>query len=276
MRNLLQFIVKNSHFLLFLLLEIVAFLLIITRQAYPRSTAMTAANTLSAGMNGSADYVAEYFGLRGDNRQLNEEVCLLQAEVQRLTNLLEGQTERDTSEAVYDYSHLCFRQIPAKVIDLTTHQEHNYLTLNKGRRDSIAVGQGVIAGNKVVGIVSSVNERFALVVPVIHTGTHLSSRIAKNGYIGFTCWSGVDSRYARLTEIGRHIEVVPGDSVVTSGLTATFPEGLLIGIIERADLSDGDDYYRIRMRLATDFKRLRYVQVLVNPMGDEMQNLSQR
>ena len=276
MRNLVQFIVQNSHFLLFIVLEVVAFLLIITRQAYPRSTMMTAANSVSAGVNGGADYMAQYFGLRSDNMQLNDEVCRLQAEVERLTNLLEGQTETDSAAAGYQYAHLGYQMIPAKVIDIATGNERNYLTLNKGLRDHIEVGQGVIEGNSVVGIVSSVNEHFSLVVPVIHIGTHLSSRIAKNGYIGFTRWSGVDSRHAQLTEIGRHIEVTPGDSVITSGLTATFPEGLMIGVIERADLDEGDDYYRIRMRLTTDFKRLRYVQVLANPMADEMQSIQQR
>ena len=120
MRNLVQFIVRNSHFLLFIVLEVVAFLLIITRQAYPRSTMMTAANSVSAGVNVGADYMAQYFGLRSDNMQLNDEVCRLQAEVERLTNLLEGQTETDSAAAGYQYAHLGYQMIPAKVIDIAT------------------------------------------------------------------------------------------------------------------------------------------------------------
>jgi len=275
MRNLWQFIVKNSHLLLFILLEVVAFLLITHYQSYPRATMLTSANHVVAGANQVGDNITSYFHLRQDNNALNDEIVRLQLEVQSLQNRLEVVQERDSvsDSTYYHYAHLGYRIIPAKVIDITTNQEHNYLTLNKGSLDGIASGMGVIEGHNVVGVVSRVNDRFAQVVPLIHTSINLSSRIKKNGQIGFTHWSGHDASHIHLMEIGRHIPVEQGDTVITSGMTATFPEGMLIGVMDKVRLSEGDNYYNIRLHLSTDFRHLRYVQVLDNTCQKQMESL---
>ena len=272
MRNLLDFIVRYSHLLLFLLLEVVAFWLITHYQSYSQATLFTTANQMVAGINQAGDNTADYFHLRRQNEQLNEQICRLQTEVQMLHNQLEQYTEDSCwqDSTTYHYAHLGYHIIPAKVIDITTHQEHNYLTLNKGKRDGIADGMGVICGESIVGVVSKVNEHFALVVPLIHTSISISARIKKNSQIGFTRWNGIQSHYVHLMEVGRHIPVEEGDTVVTSGMTATFPEGLLIGVTDKVRLDEGDNYYNIRLRLSTDFGKLNYVQVLDNTMRSEL------
>lgn len=272
MKNLLQFIMQHSCLFLFILLEVVAFLLITSNQAYSRSTILTASNQVVAGVNAMGDNMLSYFRLRKDNEQLNEQISRLQAQVQFLQNTQE-QLEEQKDTTTYRYAHLSYQFIPAKVIDLTTNQEHNYLTLNKGARDGVEVGMGVVCNQGVVGVVSRVNERFALVVPLIHTGINSSARIKKNRQIGFTSWKGHNYRHINLAEIGRHIAVEEGDSVVTSGMTTTFPEGVMIGVVEKVRLNEGDNYYDIRMRLATDFRKLRYVQVLRNTAKKEMEEL---
>jgi len=275
MRNLWQVILKNIHLLLFLLLEVVAFLLITHYQPYPKSTLFTSANRLVAGVNGTGDAIAAYFRLRRDNEALNAEITRLQMQVQALQNELEPQREKggQADSVGYQYAHLGYTIIPAKVIDLSTHQEHNYLTLNKGSRDGIQSGMGVVAGGGVVGIVSSVSEQFSLVVPLIHTAINVSAAIQKNGQIGFTHWEGHDVNHVQLMEIGRHIPVEEGDTIITSGLTATFPEGLIIGVMDRVRLDQGDNYYQIRVRLSTDFHHLSYVQVLNNTNAAELNDL---
>ncbi len=232
---------------------------------------MTASSRTAASINQMGDHIVSYFSLRKDNDLLNDEICRLQAQVQDLQNRLEPAVERDS--LCYRYADLDYRMIPAKVIDVTTDKQHNYLTLNKGTRDGIYEGMGVICNRGVVGIVSRVNERFAMVVPLIHTTLNLSSRLQQSGYMGFTHWEGFDSRHVQLLEIGRHIPVTEGDTVVTSGMTATFPEGIAVGVVDKIQLDDGDNYYNIRLRLSTDYTNLRYVQVLENAVKAEMDSL---
>jgi rod shape-determining protein MreC len=263
MQNLLKFIQTHSNFLLFLCLEAIAFLLFLSANPFQRSSVLSAANEAAALLNEGADHVSGYFYLGQANRALAEENAQLLAENARLRSFAEAAKEQDS---LYQYANLQWRFRPAKVVDMETRTQHNYLVLNKGSRDSIRVGQGVLSHDGVVGVVSSVNSHFALVIPIIHPKMNVSCRLLKSGATGFLHWQGPSSRHALLTDVARHIAVEEGDTVVSSGLTGLFPEGVHVGVIDRATLDDGDTYYTLRVRLATDFRSLQYVQIVENPL----------
>ena len=261
MRNLLQFLTRYSNFLIFLILEVVAFILICTSNEYQQSAVWSSANSIVAGVEGLKTQVVGYFGLRAENEKLAAENAQLKEQLMWLSNQTEEQIERDSS---YLYSHLDWDYVPAKVVGITTNKQHNYLTINKGLRDSIEVDMGVIGADGVVGIVSAVGEKYSLVVPIIHTKISISSRLKTNGKIGGTAWDGRNWQYVHLTEIARHISVNEGDTVVTSGLTSVFPEGVMIGEVHETSLGQGDNYHQTIVKLSTDYKSLKYVQVLRN------------
>ena len=261
MRNLIQFLLRYSNFLIFLILEVVAFILIGTCNDYQQSAIWSSANRIAAGTNNIKTSIVDYFSLRADNAELAEENARLKAELMLLTNNVEILSERDSQ---YVYSHLDWDYMPAKVIGLTTNKQHNYLTINKGKRDSIEVDMGVISADGVVGVVSAVGEKYALVVPIIHTKISISSRLKSNGQIGGTSWDGRNYRFVDLIEIARHVSVNKGDTIVTSGLTDVFPEGLMVGVVSETELGAGDNYHQTVVELSTDYKALKYVQVLRN------------
>ena len=263
MHSLLKFIQQHSNFLIFICLEVVAFLFFFLSNPFRRSGIWSAANSVTAFVNEGAGAVSGYFSLGAVNNALAEENARLLEENARLSGFVEKDAEADSA---YLYSHLQWQFTPAKVVDAETRTMHNYLVLNKGSRDGIAVGEGVLSHSGVVGVVSGVNSHFALVTPVIHPKMNLSCRLAKSGDTGFLHWQGVSAQYASLTDIARHVPVAEGDTVVTSGLTGLFPEGVLVGVIDKAELKDGDTYYTLRVNLAAGFSGLRYVQVVRNPL----------
>ena len=261
MRNLLQFLARYSNFLIFLILEVVAFILITTTHEYQKSAMWSSANRLVAGIEAIQTNIVEYFRLRKDNQVLAEENAYLKTQLMLLANQEEVTLERDSQ---YIYSHLDWEYIPAKVIDISTHKQHNYLTINKGARDSIQLDMGVVCQNGVIGIVSAVGEKYALVVPMIHTNMNLSCRLKKNDYIGRTQWMGRNHREVKLEDISRHISVELGDTIITSGLTPVFPQGLMVGTVISSDLNEGDNYHNIQVELSTDYQAIKYVQVIYN------------
>jgi rod shape-determining protein MreC len=181
-------------------------------------------------------------------------------------NALEKELEQDSQ---YVYSHLMWQYIPAKVIHATTHKQHNYLTINKGKRDGIEVDMGVLSHDGVVGIVTAVSEKYALVVPTIHTEMNLSCRLKKNNCVGRTQWMGRNCQEVALKDISRHISVEEGDTVVTSGLTSIFPEGIAVGIVTATALHEGDNYHQTTLQLTTDYQSIKYVQVIHNLSHNE-------
>ncbi len=270
MHNLLRLIQKYGNFLLFLAMEVAAFLWMVSEQKLQQSTFLSASNTLTASFNLMLTNTDEYFHLREENAVLAEENARLRGQVNHLQGMVEDSVERDSA---YVYSHLRWSYQPARVVDVATNSRHNYLVLNKGARDNVHEGQGVLSHDGVVGIVSAVNLHFAQVIPVIHPKMRLSCRIRRNGQMGFLVWNGPSPRYANLTDIGRHILVEEGDTIETNGLTGLFPEGIPIGVIDRVELPDGDTYYNLRVLLATDFKSLRYVQIVHNPLAAEQDSM---
>ena len=261
MKNLLQFLTRYSNFLIFFILEVVAFILITTTNHYQQSATWSAANQFVASIQQTTTSISDYFALKQENERLAQENAALKSQLMLVENAAESIIERDSQ---YIYSHLDWEYIPAKVIGVTTHKQHNYLTINKGRRDSIEVDMGVVCHEGVVGIVSAVGERYALVVPLIHTEMNVSCRIQTNDYIGRTHWLGKDYRELQLEDISRHITVNEGDTIITSGLTPVFPSGMLVGTIRQATLTEHDNYHHITLQIATDYKKINYVQVIYN------------
>ena len=282
MRNLLQLIVRYSNFLLLVGLEVVAFIFVIRGNRYQYAAAAGAANAVTGSIQLMAENVSSYFHLRADNAQLMEENARLNAEILNLINAqdsanqtnetltrdyrVEGMSDANRSyfgsDAPYISSDLDYTFIPARVIAFSNDRHHNYLTLNKGSRDGITPDMGVIGKDGIVGVVQSVSTHFAVVAPVIHEGIYISAMMRKNGYMATLHWQIPDISRARLEDVARHIDVEVGDPIVTSGMSAIFPADIPVGVVSDVSLGEGDSYYDIRVKLSTDFRSLRTVQVL--------------
>lgn len=278
MRNLIQFIIKYSNFLLFLGLEIVAFVLLFGQNNYHRSAYLTSTGRFYGSLYAIVDDTGSYFRLNKENEVLTAENARLMEEVQRLENLLEPYRELDTTLLYpdcsrYQYAHKGLRFTPAKVVHADLGRQRNYLTLNKGTRDGVEADFGVVDQRGVVGIVSVANEHFSLVLPLINTKMSLSCRLMGHQVYGPLEWDGINPAFASLENIARHAEVHVGDTVITSGLTTAFPEGVMVGVVDEAVLKETDAYYHIRVRLSTDFSQLDYVQVVCNQQLREMQEI---
>ena len=258
MQNLLKILMRYSNFLVFIALEVAAFLLISLNNIYPRSSFFSTANEIIAWQHQQISNIGAYFHLRSQNEILAEENVALRNQLCSMDSI-------DNGYALH-YS-------TAKVVQMTTDKLHNYLTINRGSRDSIQNGQGVRNADGVVGIIRTVGYNYSVVLPVINTHTNLSCRFKKNDYIGTLQWDGKNCQYAQLVDISTHVDVAVGDTIVTSGLSPVFPEGIPVGIVDNSTLKEGDSYYTIRVRLHTDFKRLKYVEVVHNAHLQELEEL---
>ena len=259
MQTLIKILLRYSNFLVFIALEVAAFFLISRNNAAPRSGMLSTANDVVAWQNAQISEITGYFSLRTQNEKLAEENAALRNAICSMDSAKNG--------SAYQY-------MSAKVVQMTTDQLHNYLTINRGSKDGIVREQGVRNEEGVVGIVRTVGRNYSVVLPIINTQSNLSCRFAKNDYLGTLKWDGKDSRYAQLTDVSSHMIVNPGDTIITSGLGAVFPEGIPVGIVESSILKEGESYHTIRVRLNTDFKRLKYVEVVKNTDQNELEGLT--
>ncbi len=269
MKNLLNLIYKFHFFLLFLVLEGIAVSMGIRYNLYQRAGFVAIAENIESFFNESISSFKDYFNLVETNRKLSLENTLLKNQLQRVY--------RSDDLFFFGKKDTLHRQkyffTSARVISNTVTRMHNYLSLDKGSDQGIQPEMGVVCSEGIVGITNGVTRNFTSVLSVINLNFHVSAKLKKNDYFGTISWDGSDYRTVILNEIPYHVDVAKGDTIVTSGYSAIFPEGIPIGTVEEAAVENGS-FYRIRVKLFTDFRHLTYVDVIRNLQKEEQQKLN--
>lgn len=233
-------------------------LLLITTNPYPQSSVLTGVGAVTARHYRNVSHIHSYFHLRSQNDELMHENALLRQELEALSDYKdEGFAASQLGRAMRST-----RIVPARVIESDYRLSHNILTIDRGLMDGVTPGQGVRSADGVVGVVASASNHYAWVMPIVHTSSRLSCTFLKSGYTCTLTWDGRSDRYAQLEDVALHVPVEIGDTIVTSGLTQAYTRDIPVGIVSACDHKPGDSYYTIRIRLATDFRSLRYVQVI--------------
>ncbi len=261
MKSLIRYLIKNHAFVLFVLLEILALTMVFSYNSFQKAKYLNSANRFSGSVYNSFQSVKNYFGLTKVNKELAEENARLHMLVE---NIKGSELIRDTLPELFQKSDSTFRFIPALVINNSVNRPFNYITLNKGSRHGIKPDMGIVSTKGIVGVVAQVSESYAMGLSLLNRRWSVSAKLEKSGYFGSLVWQDNDYRIASLTEIPLHVDISEGDTVVTSGYSSIFPEGILVGTISDFSQPDGENYYDIEVKLAVDFKSLSYVEVIEN------------
>ena len=259
MKSLILFILRFHFFILFVLIESIAFTLVIQSNHFQRAKVVGLTQNLSGFYYSRIHNLTEYIHLREVNQKLS-------AENSRLNNIL-YQSYRSEDLFFYKQNDTIFHQqyylTNATVINNTTQKQHNFLTLNKGSVQGMQSDMAVTCSDGVVGVVYGVSKQFSTVISLLNTNLKISAKLKGSNYFGSLGWDGKNYRIAILTDIPYHVNIRKGDSIVTSGYSTIFPEGILIGTIRNFN-SEGENFYTIRVNLSTDFKKLAFVNVIRN------------
>jgi rod shape-determining protein MreC len=269
MRTLLRFIQKYSNFLLFLLLETVALILLVQDSGYQRSRIIGLNRQISGYIYDRVDGIRSYLSLRETNQALVEENMKLRNRLEQLSRSVDTVTVRSDFGEHYQYYF-----VPGKVVRSSVYKQYNYITIDRGRKQGVFRDMGVISDQGLVGIVLEASSHYATVIPVINRDFRLSVKLKSSNYAGILQWNGGSPRFASLNEIPFHVNLTEGDTVVTSGFSSIFPEGIRVGTIESFSLEKGN-FYEIRVRLFTDFQQLFHVNVIRNYWQEEQRSLEE-
>ncbi len=265
MRNLLDFLVKYSYWFLFFVLEAVSFVLLFQFNSYQGSVWFSSANAVAGKLYETTSAVESYFQLSKINTELTQRNLYLE---QRLCKL-----EKEKSDSVADStmenslllkSLQPYRLIPAQVVNMKWGRKDNLLTIDKGEADGIKKDMGVVCGTGIVGIVYLTSAHYSIVIPVLNSQSNISCVIQGRGYFGYLHWTGGNISEAYVDDVPRHAHFKLYENVVTSGYSSVFPAGIMVGKILHVYNSADQMSYRLRVKLSTDFGRLRDVCVVDN------------
>jgi rod shape-determining protein MreC len=273
MERLLNFLYSYRAFFTFLLLELFCAWLVVENNQYQSTRFFNSSNRLAANIIALSQGVREYFSLRDINASLAEENALLRTQLEKRNQSIYSLEVREIKDPVIINR---FEYVSAKVINNSTNLFKNYITINKGRNEGIEPGMAVISGEGAVGKVKSVSEHFAVLISILNIDENVSSVIKRTQYIGTSKWNGTDPRFTNLMYIPRHALPIVGDTVVTSGYNAIFPEGVMVGIIKEVNLKEEALFWDIKVQLAQDFAKLAFVEIVKSNMKAEKDSLENK
>lgn len=272
MRNLFNFLLRYSSWVVFAFYVVVGFVLLFTRNPYQRHVYLTSAGDVASTVYEGASTVTSYFHLRDINDDLQQRLATLEAELlaaQAQIDEMALQIHADTMTTVEALQP--YRFIIARVINNSITRDHNYITINRGRADGLRPEMGVVNQNGVVGVVDVAGERFARVISLLNPDFRLSCRLrADDGVFGSLVWDGKSPYEAVLEELPRHTVWEVGDTVVTSGYSAMFPAGIPVGTVTGTSRDNDDNFFKLRVKLLTEFDHLSTVRVIANNMADSI------
>lgn len=269
MRSLFRFLLRNYFWMMFLALEAVSLALIISFNNFQRVKFINSSNFIAGAIYEKINSFDNYFTLTQTNNRLANENATLRTRLQLL--LLKSTDMPPTVSDTIEEPTYIFTA--GKVISNSVNRHYNYITINKGSRHGIKQDMGIINGNGVVGVITNVSPNYATGLSLLNKRLSIPAKISRLNYFGALVWDGESYNSADLKEIPFHIMVNVGDTIVTSGYSNIFPEGIMIGTVKKYDIESGTNFFNIKVDLAVNFKTLRYVDVVQNTKRDELLKL---
>ncbi|WP_235298584.1 rod shape-determining protein MreC [Portibacter marinus] len=266
MQNLLQLFARVGNLILFIILEFFCIYLIVNFNQEQKSIYLNSSSLLTSGLVNRYDNFTDFLTLRERNEQLAEENSKLLEELINLKTNIDLPPEKTDSIQKY-------KLISAAVINNSIRQKNNKLTLNQGRNQGLVKGQGVINDEGLVGIVNDVSANYATALSLLNLQTNISVRLKRTNEIGELQWDGKSIKRLTMNAVPPHVEVVVGDSVVTSGYSTIFPPDIYVGSVVEVKTDKRNGFLSLEVELNNDLSKLDYVYVIENLKAEEQLEL---
>ena len=277
MRTLLRFFVQYNNWFLFIFLEAISFWMLFSFNNYQGSVYFSSANSVIGSLHEACSNVVSYLSLRTANERLMERNVSLEQQIAALRRVCltshgDSIPADSLRQAIEKECHL----MDAEVVVNSIRRADNFITINKGSLDGVKEEMGVVDGRGVVGIVYHTSPHYSLVISVLNSKASISCKISDTNYFGYLKWDGGDCQYANLVDMPRHSICEVGDTIVTTGFTPIFPEGLMVGRVE--EISDSHDglSFLLKIKLSADFGNLNQVKIVDRKNMEELKELQKQ
>ncbi|MBM3447606.1 MAG: rod shape-determining protein MreC [Bacteroidetes bacterium] len=272
MSNLLALLQRYYVLLMFLILQVFALVTLFSENNFHRKEFIRHSSDFAGWIYEKRDNFTSYLRLSEINDQLALENAMLRSLLPE--NYL--QLDSTSLQELNVKGQVLFKYTPAKVVNVTVSRKRNYITVNRGMAAGIEPEMGVIANGAIVGIVSSVSKHYSVIMPVLNTKFQGSVKMKNSGEFGILEWLGGDPEYAYVKEMPKHVYIQVGDSVVTTGYSSHFPEGIMVGKVETLEDKPEENFHRVKVKLETDYRKLGWVQLVKNIYKVEQDSIMQQ
>lgn len=160
---------------------------------------------------------------------------------------------------------------PCTIIGYVTNDPFHSFIIDKGSEDGLSLQDPVVTAEGVVGIISEISNTYATVETLCSPNLSIGAMSATGGDTGIVEGeiSLADDYQCRMIYLERDTKLEKGSLIKTSGTSGLFPQGYLIGTVERLELMDsGLSKYAV-LKPAVDFSSLTNVMVILDYDGKD-------
>jgi rod shape-determining protein MreC len=274
-RNVFLFIRRHTNFLFFLVLQIIALSMLFRYNKFHEAIFMNASTEITGRINDKYNTIEYYFQLKKTNESLLKENLRLRQQLHEnyeapdsARRLITDTIRIDSARSVLKY-----KVMEAKVVNSTTSQQTNYLTIHRGSAQGVRPNMGVISPQGIAGTVVNVSENYATVMSLLHRQYKVVVKLKNSGDRGAIEWDGLSPLFVTLKDIPKSARVAKGDTIVTSQTSSKFPAGIMVGTIYEIVEDNTSNFYTLKIRPSTNFFNIEYVYVIDNLQYDEQKRL---
>lgn len=267
---LLRLFSKNGLFVFFIFLQLIALVLIFSRNSMQQSWVAGQTAAFNSHVSGYIDEGASYLKLKQINEQL----------VAQNKALMEQVYGKNSPVPVFRKVHdtigggQIYTFVDGEIVFNSINRKDNYFTINRGKRDGVHPQMGVMAPKGIAGIVINSTDSYALVQSVLSLNKiKINASLKKSGYFGTLTWRGDDSRIMHLADVPKYVPLQIGDTVVTDGKSAIFPQGIMIGKVSGYEVDSKTGFWDISVELNEKMGNLSKIYVVKNLKKAEVQKI---
>jgi len=271
MKNLVAFIKNIRFFLLFLLLQIIAFVLIYNGSSYQSNSMVTSANNVTGWAYGHQKDVKNYLSLKEQNQELQQRVKEL--ENKQISNFQRlGGMDILVDDTIYQQQ---YSYVAGTIVKSTTNPIKNILVINVGSKQGIKREMGVVSPKGVIGLIKDVSTNYSTIMPLMHQNLRIRAKSPTQNLYGELQWLPHNSiNEVTVNKVPTYIDLVEGDTMVTTTEETAFPMGKPIGTVKNITNTPGSNYKTIILNTCVDFGNLNHAYVIKNAFKLELDSLN--
>lgn len=279
MQKLRAFISDKRHWLLLILIQVLCLGVYLSNGLYRQGLKFYVSSWLTGYINEWVARAYSYSDLQRHNQNLLAEQARLEQELIRLRRrVADAVADRELPTHLLDEAGVMsdVLTLTARIVNMRNEAGSPYYIIDKGRRHGIKPDMPVMSAKGVMGAVLEVSQDYAIIVPIINPKVKLSTMVKGKAYQGHLSSLG-HNQPIYFAGVSLQAEINAGDTILTSGYSYLYPEGLMVGVVEERDQKGAVGaeaaFGAYRLRLNTDFDKLRYVYVLLLPPMTEARAL---
>lgn len=238
----------------------------IQSHSYHQSSFFNSSSWVSGNIYETSYGITSYFDLDQENEKLVEEN-------KRLRLLLFN--KKDTLGVKLDSTQMIYTITSGQVIKNSYANPRNYITINRGEKDSVRPDMGVLTAEGILGIVENTSNKFSTVQSVLNENSNINAKLKNTNHFGSLIWNAQTYTTVQLVDIPRLVPLVVGDTIVTGGMSSIFPENIPIGTIKKFDLNDSKSFWNIEVALFNDMTNVKNVYIVNNVDRQEIIELQE-